>query len=159
MPGMDDSNVLTPPFTARLDAKPKRAREPSPPPEPETQPPDEVIAQGNAYATVHGQRIALNLEFIWRDGTSVVMPYACLPLLWWNPPRALVVEYRSALCLMLQGITDIGPLKRLIQDQRVTWIRECGEAEAAALPLAITSIALLDAYPSAEPKRHLNWKT
>ena len=152
---MGDSDVLSP-FTARFDARPKRGGEPPPLPEPE-ETPEEQAGPGNAYATTIGPRLALNLEFIWKDGGSVSLPYACLPLLWWHPPQAMIIEYRGALTLLLRG-EALERLKCLIRDQRVTWIRECGEAEAASLPLAVTSIATLDAYPSREVKDRLNWK-
>jgi hypothetical protein len=151
---MADSDVLAP-FRARLDPRGKWGGESPADETGDTR--DELPGPGDAYATVSGQRLALNLEFIWRDGGSIIVPYACLPLLWWHPPHAMIIEYRSALSLMLKGKT-IEQLKRLIQDQRVTWIRECGEAEAEALPLAVTSIAILDVHPSREAKSRFNWK-
>ena len=48
---------------------------------------------------------------------------------------------------MLKG-GRLAELHRRLRDQRVLWVRECEEADA--LPLAVTSIAILAPIPSHE---------
>lgn len=110
---------------------------------------DEAVAQGNAYATVKGQRIAEALEFIREDGSSVVMPYGYRPILWAHPPAVILIEYPGffTVALACKGFDE---LRRLLREQRVTWIRECGDALAAGLPVAVTRIEFLRSYPSRE---------
>jgi hypothetical protein len=137
---MADSGRASP-FLLRADA---RAKALEPPGGDDT---DEAVASGDAYATITGQRVASAIEFIPRHDDSFVIPYGYLPLLWPKRSNALLIEYPTLFTVALQGKgTDW--LKRLIRDQRVMWIRECSEAEAALLPVAITRIAILRAYPS-----------
>jgi len=110
---------------------------------------DEDIAPGEAYATVRGQRIAGSIEFIPRDGDPFVVPYAYLPLLWPRRPDTLLIEYPMLFTVRLR-CGPLDPFKRLIRDQRIVWIRECSQAEAAALPVAVTRIDILRVYPSRE---------
>ena len=80
---------------------------------------------------------------------SSSFPYGYLPLLWPKRPDILLIEYPTLFTVRLQGKQpDI--IKRLVRDQRITCIRECSEAEAAALPVAITRIDILRVYPSRE---------
>ena len=116
-------------------------------PTPKPERPEETVAPGKAFATVTGQRQAPALEFIWRDGKSLAVPYACLPLLWWHPPGLILLEYPGLFTIALKG-ERLTELHRRLRDQRVLWVREC--EEAGALPLAVTNIAILRAYPSHE---------
>lgn len=139
---MPDSD-LRPAFLARLDAKPRRAEDPPHDAD------DELVAQGDAYAAVRGQRTALSIEFIPRDGDGFILYYADIAAFWIRRPDTILIEYRHLFTvrLRLQGF-DL--LKRLIRDQRITWIRECSPAEAKALPAAVTRIDILRHYPSRE---------
>ena len=108
---------------------------------------DEAIAPGKAFATVTGARRAPALEFIWRDGKSLCVPYACLPLLWWHPPGLILLEYPGLFTVALHG-RRLAELHQRLRDQKVLWVRE-GDSDEAP-PLAVTSIAILRAYPSHE---------
>ena len=141
---MSDSNVLSP-FLTRFDAKAKR---PDVPPEPIGDD-DEVIAPGDAYAAVTGQRIALAIEFIPRDGDAFVIHYADILVLWIRQPDTLLIEYRNLFTVGLR-VKGFDSFKRLLRDQRITRITECSEAEAAGLEVAITRIDILRIYPSRE---------
>lgn len=115
----------------------------------EAQDAPELVAPGDIYATVTGQRQALNLEFVWRDGRSLCVPYACLPLIWWHPPGLLTLEYPSLFSVVLRG-KELDELHRRIRDHRVTWVREFDEHQAAGLACAVTHIDILRFYPSRE---------
>jgi hypothetical protein len=118
--------------------------------EPETyEQPEEDIAQGDAYATAKGQRNAAYLQFRRKDGTSFAMPYGYRPILWGHPPDSILIEYPGFFTVALTG-KDLNELSLRITDQRVTWIRECDETEAAMLSVAVTRIEILRAYPSRE---------
>ena len=136
---MDDSGELLP-FASRLDGKPRL------PPDAE-EPPDELVAPGQAFATVTGQRTATALEFIRRDGRAFCVPYAYAPLLWWQPPGSLVIEYPGVFSVVLRGCNLAG-LYRRVRDKRVTWICETGEIDATGT--AVTSIEIVHAFPSRE---------
>lgn len=134
---MSDNDLLSR-FTARLDARPK----------PEASPPDEEeIAPGDAFATVTGQRTAKALEFIRHGGRSFIVPYGYAPLLWWEPPGLLLVEYPGLFTVALRG-KQLGGLQRLLRDMRVVWVRESDPIEALGLPVAVTSIEIVQAFPS-----------
>lgn len=107
----------------------------------------ELVAPGDIYATARGQRLALSLEFIHKDGASFSMPYALLPLLWWHPPGTLIIEYMGLFSVMLQG-RELDELHRRIKDHRITWVREFDEHQAVALSSAVTRIEILRSYPS-----------
>ena len=110
---------------------------------------DEAVALGNAYATAKGQRAAESLEFRRKDGTSFAMPYGYRPILWGHPPDSMLIEYPGffTVALTCKGHDEL--FKR-ISDHRITWIRECDETLAAGLPVAVTRIEILRAYPSRE---------
>jgi hypothetical protein len=78
------------------------------------------------------------------------MPYGYLPIAWCEPPGSILIEYPGFFTVALLGITGKNPeeLGDLIADHRVTRIRECDPQTAAALPLAVTRIAILRSYPS-----------
>ena len=108
----------------------------------------ETVAPGKAFATVKGgQRLATSLEFIPRVGESFDIRYAYLPHLWIRRPDTILVEYPSVFTVKLV-CAGIDILTRLISDQRLVWVRECTQAEAAILTVAVTSIDILDFYPS-----------
>lgn len=130
--------ILTP-FIGRLEPQPRRLPEP----------PEETIGPGRAYAVVAGLRPAVALEFIRKDGCSFTIPYGYAPLLWWNPPTQLIIEYPGVFSVLLRG-KNLGDLQRRIRDCRVTWVREFAEADAEALPLAVTRIEITLAFPSRE---------
>lgn len=122
----------------------RRVAEPEPYEEPE-----EEIAQGDAYATVKGQRNAPYLEYRRKDGTSFAMPYGYRPIVWGHPPDSILVEYPGFFTVALT-CKGHGELFKRIGEQRVTWIREYDETLAASLPVAVTRIEILRAYPSRE---------
>lgn len=109
---------------------------------------DEVAA-GDAYATVKGQRQADSLRFLRRKGRSFTMPYDYLPVPWWESPALLLLEYPGFFTVALHG-KAVAELEPRISDRRVTWLRECDEAEAASVPVAVFRIVILHAYPSRE---------
>lgn len=111
--------------------------------------PEEEVAQGNAYATAKGQRDAGYLQFRRKDGTSLAMPYGYRPIIWGHPPDSILIEYPGFFTVALTG-KDLNELSLRITDQRVTWIRECDETLAASLPVVVTRIEILRAYPSRE---------
>ena len=108
---------------------------------------DELVAPGNCYATITGQRTAHAIEFIPSDTDPFIVPYAYLPLLWPKRPDILLIEYPSLFTVLVQSSPpDI--LKRLIRDRRILWIRESTPAEAASLPVAVARIRILRTFPS-----------
>ena len=109
----------------------------------------EAVAPGDAYATVTGQRQALSLEFIRPNGDSFTVPYSYRPLLWWQAPASLILEYPGLFSVALRG-KNLAGLFRRIRDYKVTWVREIGPADAAAMPAAVTSIEIIRVYPSRE---------
>lgn len=111
--------------------------------------PEEEIAQGDAYATAKGQRNANYLQFRRNDGTFFAMPYGYRPIIWGHLPDSILIEYPGFFTVALTG-KDLDELSLRITDQRVTWIRECNETEAATLAVAVTRIEILRAYPSRE---------
>ena len=136
-------NVLPSPFLSRVDSRQKRDSE-APPSD------EEQIAAGDAYAAIVGPRQALALKYIRRDGRIVTVPYAYLPLLWLQPAASLLlVEYPGLFTVALRG-SNLTGLEARITERRVTWVRECSEAEAVCLPLAVTRIDILRVYPSRE---------
>ena len=110
---------------------------------------EEEIAQGDAYATVKGQRNATYLEYRRKDGTSFAIPYGYRPIVWGHPPDSILIEYPGFFTVALTS-KGHGELFKRIGEQRVTWIRECEETLAASLPVAVTRIEILRAYPSRE---------
>jgi hypothetical protein len=138
---MDDSPRI---FTARLEPRGGDTAIDGEPPEVA-----ELIAPGDIYASVTGPRSALALEFIWKDGRSLAMPYSLQPLLWWHPPGKLLIEYPDHFTVELRG-KELCELHRRIKDQRLTWLREFDEHQAAAMASAVTRIQILRCYPSHE---------
>jgi hypothetical protein len=110
---------------------------------------EEEVASGDAYATAKGQRTADSLEFRREDGTAFTIPYGYRPILWGHPPDSILIEYPGFFTVALT-CTGYGELFKRLGDRRVTWIRECGETIAAGLPVAVTRIEILRAYPSRE---------
>jgi hypothetical protein len=139
----DNDDDLSFPFASRLGGdKPLEAAEGEPPADD-----GELVAPGDIYATAGGQRLAITLEFIRKDGTSFSVPYGHLPLLWWRPPGTLIIEYLGMFSVMLVG-RELEELHRRIKDQRITWVREFDEHQAAALSSAVTRIEIIRSYPS-----------
>jgi hypothetical protein len=116
-------------------------------------PPDdedgEMVATGDAYATVKGQRQAEGLRFLRLRRRSFAMPYDYRPIPWWESPGLLLLEYPGFFTTALHG-KSVVELEPLIIDRRLTWIRECDKATAASLPVAVFRIDILHAYPSRE---------
>jgi hypothetical protein len=110
---------------------------------------EEVIATGDAYATVKGQRQADSLRFLRHNRRSFTMPYDYLPVPWWESPLLLLLEYPGFFTVALHG-KSLDELEPRISNRQLTWLRECGEAEAASLPLAVFRIDILHGYPSRE---------
>jgi hypothetical protein len=112
---------------------------------------EEESAADDAYGTVKGQRVAATLRLIRRNGKPVSLPYAYLPIVWGDDlPGLVLIEYPGLFTVRLAGDCDLGPLEELLSEHRVTWIRECDEATARSLPLAVTRIDLIRYYPSRE---------
>lgn len=109
----------------------------------------ELVAPGDIYASTSGPRLSLAIEFIGRDRRSFTVPYSYMPLLWWQPPGMLTIEYPGLFSVTLRG-RELDELHRRIKDQRITWIREFDEHQAMALSSAVTRIEILRAYPSHE---------
>jgi hypothetical protein len=141
---MDDSHVL--PFTGREDGRRKRGGGSGGPPD-DGDADGVLIAKGNVYASVCGQREAVMLEFIRQDGHSFSVPYHRQPLIWWHPPDTIILEYPGIFSVLLRG-KNLEELHGRINDRRVTWVRECDDSVAAALPMAVTRIEIIRAYPS-----------
>lgn len=135
---MDDDDDSEFPFTSRIDG----GKNDGPPD-------DELIAPGKIYAVTSGPRLSLAIEFISKAGRSFAVPYSYLPLLWWQPPGSLIIEYPGLFSVLLKG-KELDELHRRIKDQRITWIREFDEHRAMALSSAVTRIEILRAYPSHE---------
>jgi hypothetical protein len=108
---------------------------------------DEAVALGHAYATAKGQRQADTLQFRRKDKSSFAMPYGYRPIAWWYPTDTILVEYPGFFTVSLTGI-NLEELYHRISDQRVTWIRECEPSLATSLPIAVTRIEIIRAYPS-----------
>jgi hypothetical protein len=142
---MDDkheSRII--PFTARTGRGSGNGQEP---------PSDEEqVAAGNAYATARGTRAAASLRFLLHDGKSFAMPYAYNPIIWAESPTLLLLEYPRFFTVILAGLagTNLGLLEDRLCERRITWIRECDQATAAALPVAVTRIERMHRYPSRE---------
>ena len=135
----DDADVL--PFAARAGVRPKPANSPG-----EAEPQGEAVDPGKAFAVVTGQRAALSLEFIRRDGSSFAMPYSYAPLLWWQPPGSLVIEYPGFFSVLLRGY-HLAELHRRLKDRKVTWICETGEI-ATAGTACVTTLEIVRSFPS-----------
>ena len=139
-----DDNGDDVPFTVRLGGD--KTADPPGDSQPEC---DELVAPGDIYASTHGPRLALAIEFIARDGRSFAVPYSYLPILWWHPPALLTIEYPGLFSVLLHG-KELAELHRRIKDHRITWLREFSEHQADALASAVTRIEILKAYPSRE---------
>jgi hypothetical protein len=136
---MDDSDTL--PFPLRLDLKPKR--QVAPPDEPE-----ETVESGDAYATTRGLRASPALRFLHQNGSlKFAMPYGYLPIVWGDSPHLILLEYPGFFTVTLTG-KNLGVLETRLCDHRVTWIRECDQAQAALLHVAVTRIEIVRVYPS-----------
>jgi hypothetical protein len=110
---------------------------------------DELVATGDAYATVKGQRQAEGLRFRRLRRRSFAMLYDYRPIPWCESPGLLLLEYPGFFTTALHG-KSVVELEPLIIDRRVTWIRECDKAASAGLPVAVFRIDILHAYPSRE---------
>jgi hypothetical protein len=141
---MDGDDETGFPFASRLGGE-KTAE----PPDGGGEEGDELVAPGDIYACIKGPRLSLAIEFIDKDRRSFTVPYSYLPLLWWQPPGLLIIEYPGLFSVSLKG-KELDELHRRIKDQRITWIREFDEHQAMALSSAVTRIEILRAYPSHE---------
>ena len=132
----DDAAVI--PFAARTGLKPQ--------PLPPGEPPAEAVDPGQAFATVTGGRTAVTCEFIRRDGSSFAVPYSYAPLLWWNPPGSLLVEYPGFFSVVLRG-SHLVELHRRLKDRKVTWICETGEIDTQGVA-CVTTLEIIRSFPS-----------
>ena len=105
------------------------------------------MADGNAFAVVRGTRLPPALRFLLLGGRSFAMPYAYHPIVWGESPALVLLEYPKFFTVILAG-KNLGLLEAQLSERRVTWIRECGEAHAAGLSVAVTRIERLHSYPS-----------
>ena len=144
-PAMDDSGLLSPAL-AGLEARPKQPRR-KPDFTDDNDGPDEIVATGDAFATVKGQRHADGLRFIRPGRQCFTLSYNYLPIPWWDAPGLLLLEYPGLFTLRLTG-KEPEALEPPISERRITWIRECDPDEAADLPIAVFRIDILHAYPS-----------
>lgn len=110
---------------------------------------DELVAAGDAYATVRGQRHAEGLRFVRQSRRTFTMLYDYRPIPWYDSPDLLLLEYPGFFTIALHG-KSVVELEPLISDRRLTWLRECSPAEAAGLAVAVLRIDRLHAYPSRE---------
>jgi len=110
--------------------------------------PEAAPAAGIVYGLIHGQREAGVLRLIRRSGKPFSLPYGLMPIVWGDwLPLMILIEYAGYGSVRLIG-DALDPLETFLSDRRVSWIRACTEAEAAALPLAVTAIDFLHTYPS-----------
>lgn len=142
---MNDSGLL-PPALAGFEARPKRPRR-MPDFTDDNDGPDEIVATGDAFATVKGQRQADGLRFIRTGRQCFTLSYAYLPIPWWDATGLLLLEYPGLFTVRLVG-KEPEALEPRISERRITWIRECDPAQAADLPVAVFRIDVLHAYPS-----------
>lgn len=110
---------------------------------------DELIEAGNAFAVARGTRAPPALRFLLPGGKGFAMPYAYQPIVWGESPELVLLEYPGFFTVILAGL-ELGQLEARLIERRVTWIRQCSEAEAARLPAAVTRIARMHRYPSRE---------
>ena len=141
---MDDNEPRVIPFTARTGRGGKEPPDGSDPADAA-----ELVADGDAYAVARGTRTPAALRFLLRNGKTFALPYAYHPVIWGESPGLVLLEYPKFFTVILAG-RNLGLLEARLCDQRVTWIRECGEAQAALLPVAVTHIERLNRYPSRE---------
>ena len=132
---MDDDHFFAPGLDDRGDDLPPDA--------------DELIAPGDIYGSVTGQRHAVAIRFIWKDGRTVSIPYGYLPLIWGKSPEEFVIEYPNLFSVLLRG-KELADLQRRVEDRRIIWVREFDEHQAAGLASAVTGIEIIRSYPSRE---------
>ena len=135
----DDAEVI--PFATRAGVAPKPANLPG-----LSEPDGEHVDPGKAFAVAVGPRAAVSCEFIRRDGSSFAVPYSYAPLLWWQPPGSLLIEYPGFFSVHLQG-SHLAELHRRFKDRKVTWICETGEV-AAAGSTCVTTLEIVRSFPS-----------
>ena len=153
---MADSQIISPPFLARIEPRP------APPSGDE---PEETVAPGNAFAVVRGLRSPITLRFLHADGSLIhALPYGYLPVIWGHSPGVTVIEYPNLFALMLAG-ENIAPLEARLCEYRVTWIRltpprlaateQEGAAQATPPATTVHRIERLTTLPSREPPGRL----
>jgi hypothetical protein len=106
------------------------------------------IAKGDAWRSVRGERQALQLVFVFRDGEDFSMPYALLPSIWSGPGGSFLIEYPQ-FTVWLRG-RNLADLKQAVRRHQITQVREVDGLLAAALPGAVTSLEIVDWFPSRE---------
>lgn len=126
----------------------KETEGPPPAQEAEEQQEEDDVAKGDVWRSVRGQRQALNLVFVFREGEDFSMPYALLPSIWSGPGGSFLIEYPQ-LTVWLRG-RNLADLKQAVRRHQITQVREVDGLQAAALPGAITSIEIVDWFPSRE---------
>ena len=109
----------------------------------------ELVAAGNAFAVARGTRAPPALRFLLRDGRSFAMPYAYHPIVWGESAGLVLLEYPKCFTVILAG-KNLGLLEAQLCERRVTWIRECDDADAGRLSVAVTRIERLHRFPSRE---------
>ena len=110
---------------------------------------DEQVGAGNAYAVTRGTKAVTSLRFLLADGRAFAMPYAYHPIIWVESPALLLLEYPRYFTVILGG-KNPALLEDRLCERRVTWIRQCSEADADGLPIAVTRIERMHRYPSRE---------
>ena len=95
-------------------------------PLPQQDEPDELVAPGDIYAATCGPRLSLAIEYISKAGRSFTVPYSYLPLLWWEPPGSLIIEYPGFFSVLLQG-------KELDEGASPTKVRKLSQESAQVL--------------------------
>ena len=129
------------PFTARTGHGSGNGKEPPSD--------DEQVGAGDAYAITRGTKAVASLRFLLADGKAFAMPYAYHPIIWVESPALLLLEYPRCFTVILAG-KNPALLEDRLCERRVTWIRQCSDADAAGLPIAVTRIERLHRYPSRE---------
>jgi hypothetical protein len=107
---------------------------------------DDKRAPGDASRSAPGQRQAVHLVFVYRDGVDFSMPYALLPSIWSGPGSSFLIEYPQ-FTVWLRG-RHLDELKEGVRRHKVSLVREFDALQAAALPCAVTSIEIVKWFPS-----------
>jgi hypothetical protein len=109
---------------------------------------EDDMAPGDAWRSLRGERHALHLVFVFRDGEDFSMPYALLPTTWSGAGGSFLIEYPQ-LTVWLRG-RNLADLKQAVRRHQITQVREVDMMQAAALPCVVTSIEIVDWFPSRE---------
>jgi hypothetical protein len=117
------------------------------PPGPEDEEEDNKAA-GDASRSAPGERQAVHLVFVYRDGVDFSMPYALLPSVWSGPGSSFLIEYPQ-FTVWLRG-RHLDELKEGVRRHKVSMVREFDVLQAEALLMAVTRIEIVEWFPSRE---------